>query len=463
MQLDVNGTITANPTADDIARALDAKGFAEGWYIALDDGAGNALGARAQADGAFTLSYRAGKRGGRDTADAAAVKSAFLDFLAGQSGARSAARPKFVADTRPLYGRGSQTPAWAKVVMVAVVLLVSLIFGIEHLSPGTIRDNVPYGDSDLFWIGLIFLPMLVLVIVAIASKTTELRRAKSWAQISGRIVRSQMEVQRHQFSGEQETVKNVPAVEYEFTVGARKVIGRRIGIGDDALAQPEATLKRYPVGASVTVYYDAKDPTRCVLERGGPDISKREAATGCVFGLVLLAVAGGAIYGLFTQGPDFILAHFPHLKSDPRFSIFAICFGLVTLLFYVAALRYSEKAAKWPSVRGKIESSRVERYEEMLNDNTVTRYRPVVEFSYAVDGQPYRGNQIKLMLQLGGSEASAAKVVAKYPPGGEVAVHYEPGNPANAALEIPVRGPWILLLLALACFLLAVWQLGVLG
>ena len=35
MDLDVNGATVANPTADDIAHALDATSYAVGWYITL--------------------------------------------------------------------------------------------------------------------------------------------------------------------------------------------------------------------------------------------------------------------------------------------------------------------------------------------------------------------------------------------------------------------------------------------
>ncbi len=269
MELDINGTIVASPRAEDIARALDAPSFAADWYIALDDGAGGSLDAVAEAGGGFTLTYGSGKQRRHETADAARVKEVYLKFLAGERTGQGPDAPhtKFVPDTRPLQGKsGDNPPTWAIAVVVGVIGLVGLIFGAEQMSRGAIRDHVPFGDSDLFWIGLIFLPMLALVLVAIASKTLELRRAKGWAQTTGRILSAKVEVRRHQFAGEPETVKNVPAVQYEFHVGARKVIGSRIGIGDDAAANPEATLKRYPAGANVTVYYDPRDPTQCVLD-----------------------------------------------------------------------------------------------------------------------------------------------------------------------------------------------------
>jgi hypothetical protein len=476
MELDVNGAIVKNPSAADIVGALDAPTFAEDWYIALKNESGVSLDALADAHARFTLSFGDDNYRQHIETDAATVKAVYLKFLAGDPSWRQdcaqqalastgGARLKFVPDARPLQGKsGDQPPLPAVIVMVAVISLVGFAFAIEHWAPGTIGEHVPYGDSDLFWIGLIFLPMVALVIVAVATKLIQFRAAKGWAQTTGRIVSSGIEVRRHQFDGEPETVKNVPALRYEFQVGARKVIGSRIGIGDDTIASPEATLKRYPVGATVTVYYDQNDPTECVLERGGPQVSKGEAMSGCAGGIALLALFGGAIYWLFTRGPDFIRAHFPQAKADPRFSIFAICFGLVTLMFFVAARRYSKQAAAWPSVRGKVVSSKVEQFEERDSEGrSRTSYRPAVEYAYVVGGRELHGNQIKLMMQMSGSESLAVKTVAKYPAGSAVDVHYDPADPTKTALENPTGATWIIAVIALAMFALAAWSLGVFG
>ena len=370
MELDVNGTIIAQPAADDIARALDAPSFPPDWYIALDNEAGASLDAQAQADGTFTLSYGDDKRRKPETVDAAAVKAVYLAFLAGAAGAQhdgqapSAPRPKFVPDRRPLRGRsGDRPPLPAIIVIVVITALAWLPFAIERWSPGTVAAYIPYAKHDLFWVGLIFFPMLALLVVASVTKLVQFRAAKNWVQTSGRILSAGTDVRHHQFAGEPETVTNVPAVRYEFSAGARKVIGSRIGIGDDSGgANLEATLERYPVGADVTVYYDAADPTQCVLERDGlQGITKGELFGGCVSGLAILALFGATIYWLFTRGPDFIRAHFPKAGPNPQPAILSFCFGLGALLIFLAARRYAKQAANWPSVRGKIVASRVSR------------------------------------------------------------------------------------------------------
>ena len=56
-----------------------------------------------------------------------------------------------------------------------------------------------------------------------------------------------------------------PDIEYEFRLGDRVVRGTRIGIGE--IADTEAVLNHYPVGATVPVYYNPKDPADALLER----------------------------------------------------------------------------------------------------------------------------------------------------------------------------------------------------
>ena len=482
MELDVNGTIIAHPSADDIARALDAKSFPPDWYIALEDEAGRSLDAQAQADGGFYLSHGDDKRRPPVTVDAATVKATYIAILASAGRApdtrpaQDAPRLKFVPDTRTLQGKsGDKPPTWAMVVMVGIVGLVTLLFALDHWTGGGIRVHLPFGGGDVFWIGLIFLPMVALLAVAIASKLIELRQAQSWLPATGRILSAGIETRRHQFQGEPETVKNVPAVKYEFKVGARTVDGTRVSIGDEIGLDIDVTLKRYPVGATVTVYYDPRDPTKCVLERdltqdlNDHGLTKHDLMSGCVGGLALLATVAGAIYVLATYGPDFVRAHFPHLHAQAPMPIALICFGLVMLLFFVAARRTAKQAATWPLVRGKIVKSEVEEYEERDEDSDGhtrwrTAYRPAVEYAYAVNGRAYRGNQVSYGMTVSAGKGYAAKVAAKYPLGGEIDVHYDPKEPSNSALTAGGAGmTWIIFVAALAVFAVAAALLGVFG
>ena len=473
MELDVNGKIIADPAPDDIARALGARSFPDDWYLTLDTETGALLDALARRGGTFALSHidNDRRRNATPNVDAATLKSICVKFLKREHDWDTdcnwqAEAPKGFAGLKGRFvpaagltalGKDGSPPPWAIGFVVVVIAAVGLVFSIEKWSRGTIRSFVPFADSDYFWVGLIFLPMVALLLAAAASKLLELHRAQSWSQTTGKIVRSEVALQRHRFAGEAETVKNVPAIEYEFIVRGAKIRGRRVGIGDDAGGENmEATLARYPLGASVAVYYDPADPTHCVLERDGP---KGMTSGGCVRALIELSLLAAAIYWLIVQGPAFIDAHFP--KAESSVVIFAGALGLVLLAFFVSARRYSKQAANWPSVPGKIISSSVESYQKRVDHTLTTFYRPAVEFSYTVHGLEYRGRQIKLGMDVDGSQDYAEKVTAQYPEGNTVDVHYDPADPSVSALENPTGATWIVALLSLGAFVVAVWQLGI--
>ncbi|HKS86736.1 MAG TPA: DUF3592 domain-containing protein [Pseudolabrys sp.] len=473
MELDVNGKIIAAPAPDDIGRALDASSFPDDWYLTLDTETGALLDALAQGDGTFSLAHidNDRRRNAVPNVDAAALKSICIKFLKhdhdwdaacswqpeapkGVAGLKS----RFIPGAKPTAsGKDGSPPSWAIGFVVAVIAMVGLAVVVEQWSRGSIRSHLPFGDSDFFWVGLIFLPMAALLLAAIASKLLELRQAQSWSQTTGKIVRSEMEFQRHRFAGEPETVRNVPAIEYEFIVRGSKIRGRRVGIGDDAGgANTEATLARYPLGTSVAVYYDPADPTHCVLEREGP---KGLTTGGCALALIEVAVLAGALYWLIMHGPAFIDARFP--KAESSMVVFAGVLGLVLLMFFIGSRRYSKQAANWPSVPGQIVGSSVESYQKRVDRTLTTFYRPAIEFAYTVHGLEYRGRQIKLGMEVDGSRAYAEKVVAKYAAGSAIDVHYDPANPATSALENPTGATWFVAVLALAAFAFAVWQLGI--
>jgi hypothetical protein len=386
-------------------------------------------------------------------------------------------KTKFVpADRVTVRGNSGEPPTWALVTVVATIGFVVLMFSI----PGIAYAIFPFAGSDYFWIGLIFLPIVVLIAAAVVSKSVEFARAQSWTTTTGKIVRSELIVKRHRFPGEPEKIENAPAVEYEFTAGGRKYLGSRIGVGDDTGgANSAATLARYRMGADVTVYYDPNDPKNCVLERGGPFAHDNDpppitaaaapsaatstpakparTATSTLTSLFCLAVVGAIILLIF-NGTDYFTARFP--KGEAKVSVFAICFGLAGLLFFIGYRNQLKQAQSWPSVPGTIVRSEVESFKETDNGHTRTMYRPVVEYNYRVNDRDYQANQIKLGTTSAGSQAFAAKAAGKYPAGAAVDVRYEPGNPGNAALENPIGSAWLILLIPLGCFALAAYTLG---
>jgi hypothetical protein len=458
MELCINGKFTTDPSADDIGRALDGAPHPEGWYLILDDeDDGSNIEVTARAEGTYDVTADDGHREGHPprpfTAEQA--KAALLKYRAREPGWREVFTwesededdEEEVKDSLPTAKRSGEPPTWAVAIVVASIALVVLA--------GYARDWMPFGNSDYFWIGLIFLPMVVLFAAAVANKMLEVKRASGWSSAVGRIVKSSTAAARHRSAGEATTVKTVPAVEYEFSVGGRKVKGNRISIGEDSGgANTEATLRRYTVGAAVTVYYDPANPKNCVLERGVPEGVGKGLAI-IVGGVVVFA---GIVYWLVTSAPGLIEQRYPHANTPVV--IFAAAFGLLVLLFFIGSWRLSRRAADWPLVRGSVLSSGTERVQNRSDGRTTVTYAPAVEYAYRVNDVDYIGRQIKLGATISASESYAAGIAARYPKGAVIDVHYDPANPSNAALENPAGTRWFLLGVAAALFALAAHQAG---
>jgi hypothetical protein len=258
---------------------------------------------------------------------------------------------------------GKEPPTWAVAAVVASIAVVSLLFTVGKWLG---VSALPFGNSDYFWIGLIFLPMVTLLAAAIIAKLIE---------------------------------------------------------------------------------------TRGVMPT---DVKK-----GCAVLLALGIVLAGGGYLLVTQGPAFILAYFP--KSQPEAVIFAACFGTFALMIFIAAHRRSKEAQSWPFVKGSVLASSVESYVSVTDGRRTTLYRPVVEFTYDVQGKTYRSKQIKLGVEVSGNESYAQGICAKYPAGAGVEVHYDPANPAEAALENPTGMTWIVAGVGVAALGVAIYALGIFG
>ncbi|SEB70419.1 Protein of unknown function [Beijerinckia sp. 28-YEA-48] len=351
----------------------------------------------------------------------------------------------------------AEPPAWAVAIMVGTIALVVLAFTLLDGSDNSWRNALPFTNYHTFWIGLIFLPILMLLILAFAVKMIEMRKAAHWPSAMGRITRSTLEARHSKGTSDTLQVHNVPSVAYEFTTDGRRWSSQRIGIGEDSGgANTEATLQRYPVGAVVKVFYNPKNPNDCVLERDPPS----GMGKGCLIGFAALALFALVVWYLVTNATRLLGDHLPNGNAPA--TVFAICFGLLLLLAFVAGYRASRAAANWPVVRGRIITSEVETIHKMEDGRSRTAYAPAVEYTYQVRGLDYHGRQIKFGIGVSGARGFAEKTIAHYPLGSDVDVHYDPANPSNAALENPTGYYWFILVVALACFALAAFTSGVL-
>jgi hypothetical protein len=455
MQLDVNGINNATPTADDIRRAVDARS-GDDWYISIDRDDGGSIEAYVADDAVLRLEYDEGDtfRRSDGPVDAARVKEILVHYLnrdeRWRDGVTWVAPPPVTRFASP--SRGQSPPV---AVIVSLVVIVGAAFLVPQVLPRFVKLPAPFDQSDFLGIGTFVAGVIVALIVIVLVKVAESRRASAWPQVGGRILRSGIET-RHHDTDDGTSVSQASAVEYEFSVGGVRYVGTRVGIGErEDATELAATLQRYPVGATILVHYDPKDPRNCVLE---PKLPKG-LGKGCFALLAIAAVFVAGIYWLATRGPALVMHYFP--KAQAPFVLAATGFSAVTLLFFFAMWRRAREAAHWPVANGQIVVSTTQSFRKTDSDGDSTiRHAPAVEYAYRVNGIEYRSRQIKLDTKVSGSQGYAAKVAARYPVGRNVEVRYDPRDPSSAALEAQSRAYWLILLVAIVIFGVAIMATG---
>jgi hypothetical protein len=113
--------------------------------------------------------------------------------------------------------------------------------------------------------------------------------------------------------------------------------------------------------------------------------------------------------------------------------------GGIWLSYAIGApmVKTAKASLTWPITPGTIKTSKVESNIATSGDgNTRTEYRPIVDYSYSMNGQAYHSNN----LWFGGGESSTNRsesqdIIDRYPVGKQVMVHYDPQDPSQGVLE----------------------------
>jgi hypothetical protein len=87
----------------------------------------------------------------------------------------------------------------------------------------------------------------------------------------------------------------------------------------------------------------------------------------------------------------------------------------------------SSRESKWRQVLGVITKSEV----ELVREN----YRPIVEYTYEVDGITYKGDTIAKGLITFNWSGPANRMVNRFPVGAQVTVYVDRKNPRHAVLQ----------------------------
>ena len=96
-------------------------------------------------------------------------------------------------------------------------------------------------------------------------------------------------------------------------------------------------------------------------------------------------------------------------------------------------LENARASSSWPAVAATVESSQVSSHR---NSDGKTMYQADVNFSYQVDGRPYRSNTVWFGGQYSSSDsAEQYETVNRYPAGTKVEAFYNPQQPHISVLE----------------------------
>jgi hypothetical protein len=283
------------------------------------------------------------------------------------------------------------------------------------------------------------------------------RVVASWPSTPGKVVVSKVRLGRRKITGAdgERELANYPYVTYTYDVQGTKYTHDRLSVippvGDHEV---EETLRRYPVGASITVYYDPVRPENAIVERGVAGLGK-----GIVILLTIAAVfIAGPTFGL-QRLHDAVMRVFPN--ADAQVFVLSGGLGLLATLAAIGSMLGARREKSWPSVQGEVLRSGVEAFQSLTAHpggssgagTTMTLYRPDILYRYEVEGRRYESNAIRLGEAVSDSSPKNAEdVVRRYPVGGLVKVRYDPRNPAIGLLETSAVGYIVLWVLALFLF-----------
>jgi hypothetical protein len=303
--------------------------------------------------------------------------------------------------------------------------------------------------NDVWGLYLILGMFPAFILFAAIVKYVEVLKARNWSSVPGRIVISTSEARKVR-SGDNDTEPRTFAkVVFEYKVAGKIYRGDRVGIGEDlGNFQVAETLAKYPVGKLVTVFYNPNRREQAVLERDLPPFIWKGIA---VMILVLVGLIVGGVVGV-SRFADFMRTVIPNATAAPFFTGL-IVFSLVWALFVFGFQRSAVRARQWPTVPGRIESSGVRTFDSSSTSDggSTTMYRAEIIYSYEVAGVRYTADKSKTGTQVSSNVRSAAERAVKgYPAGRVIDVHYNPDNPADAAVDPRSGLIWLLYIVPIA-------------
>jgi len=131
--------------------------------------------------------------------------------------------------------------------------------------------------------------------------------------------------------------------------------------------------------------------------------------------------------------------------------------ALVFLAIATWAFRSSRARRSWPVVPGAITGGAIRQSSSGVGDDESISFVPTVEYRYQVGVDEYTGSGIGFGEIGYGTRGKAQEVLARYPVGSAVEVHYNPTKPSQACLEAGGSVfAWIMLAVGIVLLVVAV-------
>lgn len=317
-------------------------------------------------------------------------------------------------------------------------------------------------------VGLLALPgLLAAMILRISWQNW---RVRHWGATAGRIVESRnasRDVRSKdsrlvgRSNGGSATVvtneridrKNFADVAYVYTVAGQTFSGRQVGPGADHGNLDVVTLlRRYPKGKIVTVHYNPAAPGESILQRDDP---RRFRAAWLAVAILIATIVGG--FYAFDHVVAFVRAHVRDPARMPLV-VFALAAALLMALMAWATARRAWTMRRWPTADGIVVESRVERTMTRRTRRSRTTstpfYIPRVVYRFRVEGVEIDGDRLGRSVS-SSTSGVVERLVAAFPVGTRVVVHYDPAEPTTAVVD-PGAGMVPLALAAAAAILVLI-------
>ena len=138
--------------------------------------------------------------------------------------------------------------------------------------------------------------------------------------------------------------------------------------------------------------------------------------------------------------------------------ILFFAFGPGIIGFNLYNAYWGMRAESWPSTKGIVTSSRVEK-SFMENRNGGSFYNAVVTYDYIVDGRTYSNDRVRYG-KVSTSLQDAREKESVYHKGAVVAVHYSPDNHSRSVLETGLNN-FTYVYVLFGCFAMLVGAIGI--